>query len=208
MKTILCFGDSNTWGYIPGTGQRHPLKKRWPGVAGNILGTDFHFIEEGLNGRTTVMEDPTRPGRNGLPYFGPCLTSHAPLDLVVLMLGTNDCKHRFNLSAFDISEGMAMLVGLAKASSSGPGGKPPLVLVVSPATIGLLSDKVDLFAGAEEKAQGLARHFAAVAQAHACGFFDASKVCQTSPVDGIHLDEAGQQALGRALAEKIRAMLG
>ena len=86
MKTILCYGDSNTWGYIPGTGNRYPRQVRWTGVLQNLLGEKFHVIEEGLNGRTTVMDDPTRIAKNGLPYLRPCLDSHAPIDLVVLML--------------------------------------------------------------------------------------------------------------------------
>ena len=95
MKNILCFGDSNTWGYVPGTGNRYPKQIRWTGLLQNLLGDSFFIIEEGLNGRTTVLDDPTRIAKNGMTYLRPCLDSQAPIDLVVMMLGTNDCKHRF-----------------------------------------------------------------------------------------------------------------
>src|SRR5688572_13370016 len=105
MKTILCFGDSNTWGYVPGTGKRYPRSERWPGVLQETLGNEFLIIEEGLNARTTTMDDPIRGGaiKNGLTYLRPCLESHAPIDLVLLLLGTNDLKHRFGLSAYDVA---------------------------------------------------------------------------------------------------------
>jgi lysophospholipase L1-like esterase len=88
MKTILCYGDSNTWGYAPGTGKRYLRHERWTGVLQQLLGSNAVVIEEGLNGRTTTLDDPTKPFRNGKDYLIPCLDSHAPLDLVVLMLGT------------------------------------------------------------------------------------------------------------------------
>jgi len=206
MKNILCFGDSNTWGYVPGTGNRYPRQIRWTGLLQNLLGDSFFIIEEGLNGRTTVLDDPTRIAKNGMTYLRPCLDSQAPIDLVVMMLGTNDCKHRFGLSAFDISEGVAMLVSIIMQSGSGINGKAPQILLVSPPLIAVAPSKADLFSGAEEKSRQLAFHVQQVATNTASHFLDAAKHCSVSPIDGIHLDEAGHLALAQAIAGKINSL--
>jgi lysophospholipase L1-like esterase len=206
MKNILCFGDSNTWGYVPGTGNRYPKQIRWTGLLQNLLGDSFFIIEEGLNGRTTVLDDPTRIAKNGMTYLRPCLDSQAPIDLVVMMLGTNDCKHRFGLSAFDISEGVAMLVSIIMQSGSGINGKAPQILLVSPPLIAAAPSKADLLSGAEEKSRQLAFHVQQVATNTASHFLDAAKHCSVSPIDGIHLDEAGHLALAQAIAGKINSL--
>lgn len=206
MKNILCFGDSNTWGYVPGTGNRYPKQIRWTGLLQNLLGDSFFIIEEGLNGRTTVLDDPTRIAKNGMTYLRPCLDSQAPIDLVVMMLGTNDCKHRFGLSAFDISEGVAMLVSIILQSGSGINGKAPQILLISPPLIAAAPSKADLFSGAEEKSRQLAFHVQQVATNTASHFLDAAKDCSVSPIDGIHLDEAGHLALAQAIAGKINSL--
>ena len=206
MKNILCFGDSNTWGYVPGTGNRYPKQIRWTGLLQNLLGDSFFIIEEGLNGRTTVLDDPTRIAKNGMTYLRPCLDSQAPIDLVVMMLGTYDCKHRFGLSAFDISEGVAMLVSIILQSGSGINGKAPQILLISPPLIAAAPSKADLFSGAEEKSRQLAFHVQQVATNTASHFLDAAKHCSVSPIDGIHLDEAGHLALAQAIAGKINSL--
>jgi len=206
MKNILCFGDSNTWGYVPGTGNRYPKQIRWTSLLQNLLGSTFYIIEEGLNGRTTVLDDPTRIAKNGLTYLRPCLDSHAPIDLVVLMLGTNDTKHRFGLSAFDISEGVAMLVSTILQSDSGINNKAPKVLIVSPPLVNPASSKSDLFDGAYEKSKLLSSFYQQVACNTHSDFIDIATCCSVSPIDGIHLDEAGHLALAQALAEKINSL--
>lgn len=172
----------------------------------NLLGDSFFIIEEGLNGRTTVLDDPTRIAKNGMTYLRPCLDSQAPIDLVVMMLGTNDCKHRFGLSAFDISEGVAMLVSIILQSGSGINGKAPQILLISPPLIAAATSKADLFSGAEEKSRQLAFHVQQVATNTASHFLDAAKHCSVSPIDGIHLDEAGHLALAQAIAGKINSL--
>ena len=174
----------------------------------NLLGEKFHVIEEGLNGRTTVMDDPTRIAKNGLPYLRPCLDSHAPIDLVVLMLGTNDTKHRFGLSAFDISEGVAMLVNIIQQSAAGLNNRAPAILLVSPVVLDPAPEKSVLFEGAAQKSRELAGHMENVAKANRCAFLDASLHTGVSPIDGIHLDEEGHQALGHAIAQKIQHLVG
>lgn len=207
MKTILCYGDSNTWGYIPGTGQRYPRQVRWTGVLQNLLGDKFLVIEEGLNGRTTVMDDPTRMGKNGMPYLRPCLDSHAPIDLIVLMLGTNDTKHRFGLSPFDISEGLAMLVSIIQQSGAGLNNRAPAILLVSPVVVDPAPEKSALFEGAGQKSRELAGHIENVAQVSKCEFLDASLHAKVCPTDGIHLDEEGHLALGHAIAQKVQQLI-
>jgi lysophospholipase L1-like esterase len=200
MKTILCYGDSNTWGFTPGSGQRFAADVRWPGVMRAALGPDFHVVEEGLNARTTVLDDPTRVGRNGLPYLRPCLDSHAPLELVILMLGVNDLKHRFGLGPFDIAQNVAMLLTVIQQ------GVAPPVLLVAPPHVGPLPAGyfAEMFAGAEEKSRQLARHYRDVAEQNRCHFLDASEVATASPLDGIHLDAESHRRLGERMAQAVR----
>src|SRR5215208_827241 len=132
MRTVLCYGDSNTWGYEPATGNRFPEDMRWPGVLARELGEGFRVIEEALNGRTTVRDDPVEEYKNGKDYLSPCLESHAPLDLVIIALGVNDLKARFFASASDVADGAGVLVSIARRSGSGPNGRPPAVLLVAP----------------------------------------------------------------------------
>ena len=125
MPTVLAFGNSNTWGSIPGQDARMAPDVRWPGVMARALGTSFEIIEEGLRGRTTVFDDPEEPGRNGLVYFAPCLFSHAPLDLVVISLGCNDTKAKFSATPEMIAAGAERLLEASLVSESGPGGIAP-----------------------------------------------------------------------------------
>lgn len=208
MKTILCYGDSNTWGYIPGTGQRYPRDQRWPSVLQAQLGGDFHVIEEGLNARTTVLDDPIRGGavKNGLTYLRPCLESHAPLDLVLLMLGTNDLKHRFGFSAYDIAANVMALVTIIQQSSAGIDGRPPKVLMMSPAYLGPLTALAHLFEGGTEKAQQLAPHYQAFARQAGCAFLDVAPLVTASPIDGVHWAADQHIRLGNHLADVVRKL--
>ena len=120
MKEILCFGDSNTHGYMPGIGTRYPADIRWSGRLGRLLGNDYHVVEEGMDGRTTAFEDEIQPYRSALGYIDPCLKTHAPLDLIIIMLGTNDTKTRYNVSAEEIGFGMEeLLLRLAERENQG-----------------------------------------------------------------------------------------
>jgi lysophospholipase L1-like esterase len=207
MKTVLCYGDSNTWGYIPCTGQRHAPDARWAGVLRSQLGPEYHVIEEGLNARTTCLDDPTRLGRNGMTYLRPCLDSHAPLDLVLLMLGSNDCKHRFGLSSYDIAQNVAVLLGVIQATPCGVGGVVPPILLLAPPHLGPFLALADLFLGAEERSAGLARHFRVVAEQARCHFLDTAAFVKVDPTDGVHLDELSHRTLGEHLAAAVRALI-
>ena len=208
MKTILCYGDSNTWGYIGGTGERFAPDVRWPGVLQAALGGDFRVVEEGLNGRTTVWDDPVEGDRNGETYLRPCLATHKPVDLVILMLGTNDLKRRFSLSAYDIAAGAEKLVRIIQASEAGIGHGAPQVLLVCPASVQGLTGFAEMFGeDVEERSGRMPAHYAAVAQRCGCGFFDASSVITVCKADGVHLEAEAHAALGRHLADAVQGML-
>jgi lysophospholipase L1-like esterase len=208
-RTIVCFGDSNTHGANPDRSGRHPREVRWPRVMAKILGDGYEVIEEGLNGRCTVWDTPIEPGRNGLTYLEPCLLSHAPVELVIIMLGTNDLKTIYGKTAPDIACGAARLVDTAKRTLTGPDETPPRVLLVSPVPIGEITRHSEMWGFGEgyEKSRQLARLYEVVAEDHGAGFFDAGSVAQTHPDDGIHLDAKACAALGKAMAEQVRAQL-
>ena len=136
MKTVLCYGDSNTYGFDPRNGLRYPSDIRWTGRLQQLLGQDFIVIEEGCNGRTTAFDDPTEPWKNGLPYLKPCLNTHKPIDIVILMLGTNDLKNCFNVSVKEIAEGAGKLVDVIKEFTADKQGFIPKIILVSPPEIG------------------------------------------------------------------------
>ncbi|MBI1355402.1 MAG: hydrolase [Acidobacteria bacterium] len=208
QKTVLCFGDSNTWGRSPHSTARHPPESRWPNVLAAALGPDVVVIAEGLNGRTTVWEDPIEEHRCGKAYLPGCLLSHHPLDVVVLMLGTNDLKRRFSVSAFDIGRSVGLLLDIILQSKTGPDGGAPQVLLASPPPVTKLSAFAEMFEGAAEKCTGLPRYYREHAEARGCRFFDAGSVVRASEADGLHLEASDQVRLGEALTPIVRAMLG
>ena len=209
-RTIVCFGDSNTHGADPSrVGGRLSRDERWPRVMGRTLGDEYEVIEEGLNGRCTIWDSPIHPGRNGLTYLEPCLLSHAPLDLVIIMLGTNDLKTAYGLTAPDIAVGAARLVEAAQRTLSGPDGMPPKVLLVSPVPIGKITRASEVWGLGEgyDKSRELARLYEVVAEQYDVGFFDAGSVAETHPDDGVHLGAAACAKLGPAMAKAVEAEL-
>ncbi|MDX2136843.1 MAG: SGNH/GDSL hydrolase family protein [Chloroflexota bacterium] len=211
MKTLLCFGDSNTWGYDPATESRLDVHTRWAGVLRDTLGADWWVIEEGLNGRTTVHDDPVeQDGRSGLTYLTPCLHSHKPLDLVIIMLGTNDLKPRFHVPAIDIASGVGRLVQIAQHSQTGRDNtNPDVLLICPPPTVSLESSRfVEMFAGAYEKSRLLAPHYRTVAEELGCHFINAGDVIVSSPLDGIHFEANEHRKLGEHIAAYVRQHFG
>lgn len=207
MKTILCYGDSNTWGYDPATKDRFAPDVRWTGVLQQNLGPDYRVIEEGLNGRTTVWDDPIEGYKNGKAYLPPCLASHRPLDLVVLMLGTNDLKQRFSVPAADIAKGVGVLVDLILQSGSGYAGEPPQVLLLAPPSLSTLTEFAEMFSGAEAKAARFGELYAQIAAERGCAFLDTGRVIVSSPLDGIHFEATEHAKLGRAVAARVQTLL-
>ena len=173
----------------------------------NRLGSDYQVIEEGLNGRTTRWDDPIEEGRNGLTFLRPCLDTHEPLDLVVVMLGTNDLKRRFNLSASDIAQSAAQLTATAGSIARDAVGHPARVLLVAPAAVVSLTEFDEMFAGAQEKSRQFSHYFRLASAWYDVPFFDAGSVIVSSEKDGIHLDAEEHRKLGEALAVEVRRLL-
>ncbi len=210
LPVVLCYGDSNTHGADPDGGDRFGYGVRWPGVLAALLEGEARVVEEGLNGRTTIREDPYVPGRNGLTYLVPCLATHAPLDVLVIMLGTNDLKVTFGLAASDIAAGAGALVDVALASQCGPGGGVPEVLLVAPPALGAPSEVTELwgFAGANERSAALPRLYRTAAQRRGVAFLDASSLVAADRADGVHLAPDAHRALAHAVADAVRPLLG
>jgi lysophospholipase L1-like esterase len=171
------------------------------------LGDGYLVIEEGLNGRTTVWDDPIEGYKNGKTYLHPCLGTHKPLDLVIILLGTNDLKMRFSVPAADIAAGAGVLVQIVQKSETGRGGGGPQVLLLAPPPVAKLTGFAEMFEGAEAKSRRFAGHYARVAQERGCAFLDAGQVIVSSDLDGIHLEASEHKKLGQAVAGKVRELL-
>jgi lysophospholipase L1-like esterase len=194
-RTLLCFGDSNTWGYVPGgNGRRFPREVRWPVRLQLALGDAWEVIAEGLNGRTATLDSPVAEGRNGLPYLVPCLHSHAPIELLVVFLGTNDVGETFALPERDVARSVGRLVKIARSAEAGPEGRAPEVLVVCPPP----------FDG-----HRLGPAFAEVCRELDCELLDLEGVASYVEVgdDVEHLDEAAHAAVASAVEACVRRML-
>ena len=208
-KQVLCFGDSITWGFNPLNQERMNEEERWTGILAHGLGDEYAVIEEGLNGRTTVWDDPVNgPEKNGLKYLIPCLASHKPLDLVVLMLGTNDMKQRFSLSTTEIARGINVLVDVIKKSESGVNGFEPELLLISPPYLLDETGFDDEFRNSYNKSQKLAGYLKKIADEQDCHFLDSSKIMVASELDGVHPDVLEHKKLGTALVKKVISIIG
>jgi lysophospholipase L1-like esterase len=201
--TILCFGDSNTYGTNPVDKSRYDQHQRWPGVLRDQLGEDFWVIEEGQPGRTTVWNDPIEGIKSGKEYLIPCLESHAPLDLVILLLGTNDLKERFSLTATDIALGARTLVQIIQSSPSGIGKIAPQVLLIAPPPVLNIPNLWEPMRNAPETSKRLAAAYQKVASENNCHFLDAGSVIRSSAVDGFHWDIPEHNKLGKEVASQI-----
>jgi lysophospholipase L1-like esterase len=208
MRVILCYGDSNTWGFDPVTKNRFPPTVRWTGVLARELGSEYTVIEEGLSGRTTVWDDPVEGLHlNGKNYLLPCLESHMPIDLVILMLGTNDLKKRFSVSALDIAASAGALVELIYKSASGSAGSAPGVLLVAPPPVGRLSEYAEMFDEAVVKSHKFSEYYRLAAMQYGCDFLDAGEFIRSSDIDGIHFEAEQHENLGLAFARTVREIL-
>lgn len=208
MKSVLCYGDSNTWGCDPVTQERFGLDVRWPGILRTELGADYWVVEEGLSGRTTVWDDPIEGDKNGKTQLPSVLYTHHPIDLVMIMLGTNDLKMRFSVPAYDIASGAGVLVDLINISGSGPNGGAPQALLIAPPPIATLTEFAAMFEGADAKSKLFAQEYSRVAKVMGCHFLDAGATIVSSEQDGIHFDAPEHGKLGRAVAAKVREILG
>jgi len=208
-RRILCFGDSLTWGSDPAGGPRLP--GRWPRVLQYELGPGFEVIEEGQGGRSTATDDIPEGEKNGLKYIRPCLETHNPLDLVIIMLGVNDCKRKFAYSPQDISWGMERFLQKVLTHRQYASATEYDVLLIAPPPLNeglmdsLLGDVFEYETGIR-KSRELAKWFSPLAERYGIGFLDAGLYCQSSPLDGVHLDAQNQRKLGLAVADYVRSM--
>lgn len=210
-RTVLCFGDSNTYGAVPTLARvgrhRYAPARRWTGILQRLLGPDWQVVEEGHPSRTTLLDDPVEGGhKNGLRALPVSLESHMPIDLVIIMLGTNDLKHRFGMNPSDIADSVEVLVKAVQRSETGQGGAAPAVMLVAPPPILEVGWMGELFLGGARKSREFGRRFGEAAARCGVPFLDAGAVVESSTVDGIHLDEDAHRVLAAALAERIRPM--
>ncbi len=212
MKTVLCYGDSLTWGYdAEGGPGRHALEDRWPSALGAGLGAGVHVIAEGLNGRTTAFDDHLADcDRDGARILPTILQTHAPLDLVIIMLGCNDMKPAIHGTAVAAMQGVRRLIGIVRHHVYPLDAEAPSVLIVAPPPLCETADQefAAMFAGGVEQSRMLGSLYSDLADEAACGFFDASSVARTTPLDGVHLDAENTRAIGKALVPMAKMMLG
>lgn len=209
-RTVLCFGDSNTHGSPPAkalgkSSPRYDRNTRWPTLLAKHLGAGWHVIEEGHPGRTTVHDDPIEgTHRNGITVLPSLLESHKPIDVVILMLGTNDLKGRFSVNATDIALSLERLIATIRAFACGPNGQNPGILLVSPPPIIEIGCLAEMFEGGQAKSHGLAAAIAAAAARAKVSFLDAGAHIAVSPIDGIHYEPDAHATLALALAAALR----
>ena len=216
MKTILCYGDSNTHGYDPTDAGRYPYADRWPGALQLLLGReDYYVVEEGLNSRTTVQSDPVYDDdKSGYAILPTLIKTHMPVDLCIIMLGTNDTKYRFSMQPCDIGRGAALLVKAARQVSAdkSPTGTPCEVLLIAPPLIteDLLTGRCAPEFGerAIELSKKLSPYIEEAARNTGAHFLDAAPLVRPSSLDVLHLTREGHHRLAEAVAEQVRRILG
>lgn len=207
MKTVLCYGDSNTYGYDPNNGLRYPKDIRWTTILQNLLGEQYEVIVEGLNGRTTAYDRPDGAFKNGLTYLTACLGSNKPLDYIIFMLGTNDCNADLHLTTGEIARGMEKLIETTLTETKWMQDYKPEIIIVVPAAIGLdyksspfadqLSDE------SVRKSRELAPLYKKLAKKYDCKFIDGTDILEVSPIDSEHLTENAHKKLAELLSQII-----
>jgi lysophospholipase L1-like esterase len=213
--SILCFGDSLTWGWVPvlegSPTLRYPFEQRWTGAMKAALGDGYDIIEEGLSARTTSADDPNDPRLNGSQYLPTAIASHLPLDLVIIMLGTNDTKPFFNRTPYDIAYGMSKLVGQVLTGAYGVGTPYPApdCLVVAPPPLAPMPHPFfqGMFGGGDEKTAQLGKHYRDMADFMKVDFLNAADFITTDGCDGIHFTAKNNLDLGNAIAAKVQEIM-
>lgn len=211
-KHIVCFGDSNTHGYCAANGGRFDESERFTCLLQKKLGDDYLILEEGLSGRTTCFPDPIREGLSGLDYIFPCLMSHKPIDLLVIMLGTNDTKERFGSSAACIALGLKRLIAKAVSATDCWNHETPNILVIAPKCIEKEYENTAVEAtmgkGCSEKSEQLPSKYQQIAEIMGCHYFDANTVVKkNNRIDFMHLTGEGHSSLADALTKLIPQLI-
>jgi len=207
---ILCFGDSLTWGFHPATRTRIPEEQRWTGVLQRLLGEEgYKVIEEGQSGRTIATEDPAEGEKNGLHYIIPCIESQSPLDLLIVMLGSNDLKRKFSYASIDIAGEMQIFLEKVQSYNRFRMADQMKILLIAPPLVGIdpkddwLADCFD-FPRARKVSEELADWYRQLAEMYQCWFLDAAQLVSASSIDGAHLEPEEQIRLGEAIYEKLK----
>lgn len=213
MKQVLCYGDSNTWGFNPIDGSRFLLQERWPGILQDSLGPEFHIVEDGINGRTTVWDDPyVGDFKNGLKGLKYSLNAHKPLDLIVLMLGSNDLNYT---DAEGTQKGLFQIMNLLcncenAFKDTTRGSSPfwrsnPMVLLVAPITrhpsaVSRMANGQFLY----DESTKLGALVKSLAKEFNMPFLDASAIAQPSEIDTLHMDKENHYLLANSIASAIK----
>jgi len=217
MKRILCYGDSNTWGYDPvnfdertGLPARYPEHVRWPGVMRDLLGPDYVVWEAGHNGRTTVFDDPLMPTRNGVSAFEMVLQTCDPVDCIIFALGTNDTKDMFSASSLVIYHGMERLLNVCKAVKAQSRSAHAKIILACPLKP-VADGKGEFWYGfselSTEKGEQLRQRYELLAQQQGCAYIDLNNYADVSPADGVHLAPEGHESIGKAMADLVQKVL-
>ena len=216
-KHIVCFGDSNTHGYCADPadcadgGERFNEDERWPCLLQKKLGEEYLVIEEGLSGRTTAFPNPIEDGLSGLDAISIALRTHEPVDLLIIMLGTNDLKARFRLDCAGVTQGLKWLIAEARSTEGCWSGGKPNILVVAPPPLREAIRSHTMYEymvpDCVEQSAALARSYAAASLSMGCHFLDAQGIGQFNDVDGMHLTKQGHARLAQALAEKVPELI-
>ena len=211
MKHILVYGDSLSWGIVPDTRQRLEFQQRWPGVLEKTLIANGHtvrVIEDCLNGRRTVWDDPFKPGRNGLQGVAQVMEMHAPLALAIVMLGCNDFQSTHQNNAWHSAQGLAAIVNAMRTAPIEPGMPVPRIMIIAPPLASEpRGDIASKFAGARDRALGLAEEYQKTARSLDCAFLNAADVIGASAIDGVHLDAKAHAVLGKAVSDVVAGVL-
>lgn len=211
VKSILCYGDSNTYGLKSDLVSRYTKDERWTGILQKRLGEDYYIIEEGLGGRTTVWDDPIEEYKNGKTYLIPCLDSHKPLDLIILMLGTNDLKCRFSVSPFDIASSVENLVKTILKSDAGIEFSVPQILLVPPVpikSVGRTNDIDQMIPDMERRSKALIPYYKEIADKYNIYYMNPEGKVEINNIDGIHYSLKGHEQMALLMEEKIKQILG
>ncbi|KKR09383.1 MAG: G-D-S-L family lipolytic protein [Parcubacteria group bacterium GW2011_GWA2_39_18] len=213
-KRILCYGESIVWGRIPGDDNtvRYQINKRWTGILQNLLGNGYEVIEEGLNGRTTNLESPHKTGKNGAKYLFSCLETHKPLDLIILSLGKNDLKAKYNTTPESICDGIEACLQIIYEEGKTISEETPKIILVSPCIIQekerLRFGKKEIdFLGAKGKSEKLGKMYLKIAEKHNIDFLDLAQYVKVSEIDGVHLDENEHRKIADIMYQKVIKLL-
>jgi len=210
-KRILCYGDSNTWGYIPGTGERYSEDVRWPCIVRKLLIDDYEIIEDGVNGRTTSFDQSWGVARNGVKGLNYALMANYPLDAIVIMLGTNDLTI---YNAAYAKKGMSEVLRIVKNANAYFRTETPVfpngvkILLVAPPLLNIACsrDPSSLYANGYEESKKFSANYHSLSEEYETAFLDAAEYAEASTVDCLHMTEESHIALGKAIAEKLKEM--